>query len=298
MTNLRETGRESFPLLLQTLEKESSRNVCGCESRHSKVSSGVALILGRWPGNITAGCISAILLTFVIFATVLMILTILIITHLNGNIAHRMIIKRETALLEIDTSCDYRQQQDGKIIYRRTTKYSPDINLFDVLLESSLILKRDILNDTQLHQTDSFKGFFISSEGTFSRQEVCSIESAARSMPNNTFYLIVFTSNKELTSDKEIDDLVKFYGNIKVFHLPGHKYFRDSPIGDILENSKFDSSLINFAARVLTLWRYGGMSFDTNLITVNKITGKLFSIPHEHEIMLSDSEARIMSVRV
>ena len=294
-------GEERFPLLLQMLENEKPSSVCGCQSGHNgnRVSSGVAMVLGRWPNNITAGCISAIFLTTVIIATLLMILTVLVITTLHGNADHRMIIRRETALLEIDTSCDYHEEQNNAI---HETKYTPDLNLFGLLkLEIPIPKKRSLENENNLQETDSLKAFFITNNKLLSPYQICSIESAAKAMPNYTFYLITITSNSSKIkepSDKRIQDLAKKYHNIKTYNFPCYKYFRDSPISGIPENTKFGPSIIAFAARVLTLWRYGGVTLNTNLIAVSNISSDLYPIPHDSTVMVSDREASVMSVSV
>ncbi|PSN33274.1 hypothetical protein C0J52_21089 [Blattella germanica] len=183
----------------------------------------------------------------------------------------------------------------------KTTKIAANDSVFDyIVLQNPVLVKREVHNETKFKAKETLNVFFLTTEKLLSPYHVCSIESAARAKPNLTFYLIILSSHdkKKPNSDKRFDQLSGIYKNIKLYHLMGEKYFYDSPIRDIFENNKFEQSIITFAARILTLWRYGGITFDMSLITTNNISSETYPIPKDNSVMLSDSEGTVMSVRM
>lgn len=299
----KDPAEESFPLLLQILEEERlPEHGRGKEtSRYKRVNVGVAMLMGRWPEYVTEGCIFAAVLSIVTILTITMIATVLIITMLHSNTTHELVTRRESALLGTETPCDYQQEQ--KLLNKSTKASSYNIfNLIGMQSPSSLEGPRKKISVTGMPISTNHKVFFVKTDYILSPHHLCAVESAAKFMSNYKFYLIILSTNNTKTnpkSDKRFNELLNSYPNLKQFHLKDDKYFHDSPIGSILHTSNFSPSLIVFAARILTLWRYGGITYDLNLVTLdNNPSRATYPIPSDDDIMISRDSGTVMSVRL
>jgi hypothetical protein len=294
---------ERFPLLLQLLEEERLPKLePGKEiSRYKRVNVGVAMLLGRWPGYITAGCIFAAVLSIVTVLTIIMITTVLINTMLDSNMAHELVTSKESALPGIETPCDYQQEQKVPNKSRTASRYNT-LNLTGVQSPSSLEGTRENISVMDTPISPHHTVFFVKTDGILSPQHLCAVESAAKVMSNYKFYLIILSTNNTKTnikSNKRFNELLNSNPNIKLFNLKDDKYFHDSPIRGILHKSNFSPSLIAFAARILTLWRYGGITYDLDLVTLdNNASRGTYPIPSDDDVMISRDSGAVMSVRL
>ncbi|XP_069685035.1 uncharacterized protein [Periplaneta americana] len=273
---------EKLPLILQLTEEGTQQNNIESppdSSRSNRVSTGVAMVLGNWPGYITAGCVSAAFLSVVTILTVIMIVAIVIISSLDSNLQHRFLTSRQSTLLGIETPCDFHLEEQ---------KRGPN----------SVVRKRDNSSSSDLQTSPPHHVFFITTQDAPPRRHLCAVESAARVMPNCTCFLIIITSKRERlteTSEKSLTELLNMYQNIKIVRVSDEKYFYDSPLRGITEN--FPPYLITFAARILTLWRYSGVTYDLDLVTISNSSGSSYPMPKDDNVMLSRDSGSVMSVK-
>nr|XP_018895874.1 PREDICTED: uncharacterized protein LOC109029736 isoform X1 [Bemisia tabaci] len=126
--------------------------------------------------------------------------------------------------------------------------------------------------------------FYVHSESMpFSHLKACAMESALRYAPDKQFFFIRLTKcspKAEHMEDGETDMnslvhnltavLRNDYPNLKIVTTDGCKYFSGSPLKDLWQDN---SELINKAAQILTVWRFGGTVLSLNALVTNR---KLF----------------------
>jgi hypothetical protein len=260
--------------------------------RNRNILKGTTRIMGSWPTDITVMCIC---FAIAIILTVITALAVLLILLSHKNTSQELVAKTESKVLELETRCDYQEAEDELNKLRRT-RSNNIFNFVGFKYKSSFETERsDIINaDTSI--STEHKVFFVAADDISSHQ-LCAIESAVRVMSNYDLYVIILSINNtdiNTVSDKSFDKLLNTYPKIKVFRLKGDRYFYDSPMRDILHNSNFSSSLIAFAARVLTLWRYGGITYDADLITLDNNCSRNYRIPEDNNIMISRDGGNVM----
>ncbi|CAG9865108.1 unnamed protein product [Phyllotreta striolata] len=127
------------------------------------------------------------------------------------------------------------------------------------------------------HET-SCKSFLYDKIFISSRQ-ACAVESAARTNPNYDVYLL-FTSPGLLKFEgDESDDILKAlstYDNIKMFHLDYEKYTKGTPLENLYTSGKIEDSIYaqshaSDVLRYLTLWKYGGIYLDLDVIVTKSL---------------------------
>jgi hypothetical protein len=116
---------------------------------------------------------------------------------------------------------------------------------------------------------------------------------------NHTIYIITLSIHNtkfNIKSYKRLEKLSTSYPNIKTFYFTGERYFRDSPIKGILQHTNVPLSLVEFAARILTLWRYGGITYDLDLVTLANTSRRPYPFPSGDGVMISTDGGNVMSV--
>jgi len=291
----KDSMEERFPLLLQLSEGGPLEAQPWEEpSRSKRVNSGVAMLLGRWPEYMTTGCISAAILSAVTVITVTMITTILIITMLDLNMAHELVTSRQSPV-----ACEYQHEEERTMNKNAEISHYSVSNLTGLQPVSSLETDADAISVVDLLISAQRKVFFVTTDTALLPRHQCTIESAAKVMPNYIFYVIILSTNNTKTNrklDKHFNELSHLYKNIKPFRLKGDRYFYDSPIRNILHRGNFPPPLIVFAARILTLWRYGGITHDLDLITLGDTSRDTYPIPSDDDVMISTDGGNVMSV--
>jgi hypothetical protein len=117
---------------------------------------------------------------------------------------------------------------------------------------------------------------------------------------NYNIYIITLSINNTKTNIKSYKPLQKLsdsYPNIEIFRFAVDKYFRDSPMRGILQHSDISLTFVEFAARILTLWRYGGITYDLDLITLDNTSRRPYPFPSGDGVMISTGVGNVMSVR-
>jgi hypothetical protein len=301
---LKEPTEGRFPLLLQLLEEEklSEPKTRKETSRNKRVNAGVAMLLGRWPEHIAAGSILAVVLSVVTVLTAVMSATVLIATMLGSNVALELVTTRQPALLGTDTPC-YHQQEQKILGESRKASKCDTLHLIGVQSPSSLEGTRQNISVMEMPESTQHKVFFVKTDDIIlSPQHLCAVESAARVMSNYSFYLMILSTNNTKTkikSDQHFNGLLNSNPNIKLIHLNADKYFQGSPMRGILHKSNFSPSLTAFAARILTLWRYGGITYDLDLVTLdNSASRGTYPMPSDDDIIISRDSGTVMSVRL
>ncbi|XP_057653316.1 lactosylceramide 4-alpha-galactosyltransferase [Diorhabda carinulata] len=127
------------------------------------------------------------------------------------------------------------------------------------------------------HET-SCRSFFNDKISITSRQ-ACAVESAAKINPNLDVYLL-FTSPGLLKNEKDESDQIlqalKTYKNLKMMHLDYEKYVKGTPVEELYTSGKIDNSYYaqshaSDVLRYLTLWKYGGIYLDLDVIVVKSL---------------------------
>ncbi|XP_023016806.1 lactosylceramide 4-alpha-galactosyltransferase isoform X3 [Leptinotarsa decemlineata] len=142
---------------------------------------------------------------------------------------------------------------------------------------------------------------FIKGKISIEARQACAVESAAKMNPNFDVYLL-FTSPGILHFDgDESDRFLKAllsYKNVKMMHLDYEKYVEGTPVehlykSGIIEDSDYAMSHASDVLRYLTLWKYGGIYLDLDVI----VTKSLEKLPPNYSGAESDKDvaAGVMS---
>ncbi|KAF2906057.1 hypothetical protein ILUMI_00120 [Ignelater luminosus] len=119
----------------------------------------------------------------------------------------------------------------------------------------------------------------INGKITISARQACAVESAARMNPHLDVYLLFASpgqiKNENTTSDRFLKALLT-YKSIKILHLDYGLYIKNTPLEDLYESGKLESSKYSLShasdvLRYLTLWKYGGIYLDLDVIVVKSL---------------------------
>lgn len=112
-------------------------------------------------------------------------------------------------------------------------------------------------------------------------RQACAVESAAKWNPNFDVYLL-FTSPAKIrfentTSDHFLSALLS-YKNIHILHLNYPRYVRNTLVEELYESGKIEASSYarshaSDVLRYLTLYKYGGVYLDLDVIVVKSFEG-------------------------
>lgn len=111
-------------------------------------------------------------------------------------------------------------------------------------------------------------------------RQACAVESAAKLNPDYDVYLLYSSPGKfkfeETESDRYLLALLNNYKNIKIKHIDFETYARGTPVQDlydkrILEKSSYANIHASDVVRLLTLWKYGGIYLDLDVIVIKSL---------------------------
>ena len=294
----RDLRDEDLPLILHLLEEEISTGPEPEEANHSQgVSNGVATLLGRWPGYVTSVCLSAAAVTVLI--TIMITTPIVTITMLDNSMTSELEIGIEGGLLGTETHCRYQKEQE-KMMNKAVKSSDYIFNVIGLQNTSSLEDERKNISVPDVQTPVQRKVFFVTTTDSLSICHLCAVESAAKMASNYNIYIITLSVNNtkaNIKSYKLLEKLSNSYPNIEIFRFTVDKYFRDSPMTDILQHSDISLSFVEFAARILTLWRYGGITYDLDLVTLDNTSRRPYPFPSSDGVMISKDGGNVMSVR-
>jgi hypothetical protein len=283
LENETDQGERRFPFLMKMYEddipSEDGRKKSG---RRKNVTNGITMVLGRWPRYVTVIFIS-------LGATFLFAIIILLLLPTISNFTGELAGITEQEFLNLDAHCKYRHEEDTMLSRHRRI---PN-DIFDSVRfhQPSFETPRKHISVGDLSLQAERKVFFVSGDDTISSRKLCAIESAAKLMKNHKFYFIILSMNStadNTISNKRLDKLLRSHQNIKIFRPDGDKYFHESPIRGLLHKSDLTSSLLEFAARVLTLWRYGGITYSLELMTIDNTGARSYPFPDDASVMISE----------
>lgn len=110
-------------------------------------------------------------------------------------------------------------------------------------------------------------------------RQACAVESAARMNPNSDVYLL-FTSPGFMKfdgseSDRILQSLLT-YDNVRILHLDYERYSKDTPVHELyasgkLKYSQYARSHASDVLRYLTLYKYGGIYLDLDVIVIKPL---------------------------
>lgn len=112
------------------------------------------------------------------------------------------------------------------------------------------------------------------------KREACAVESAAKLNSNRSVY-VLFTSPGILRYEgTESDNVIRSlltYNNVHLLHVNIDNYTRNTPIENLyeeghLEYSYYAQSHMSDLLRYLTLWKYGGIYLDLDVIVIKPFT--------------------------
>jgi hypothetical protein len=288
---------EDLPLILQLLEEETSTGPVAVNVTHSQgVNNGVATLLGRWPGYVTSVCLSVA--AIVVLTTIMIATPIVTLTMLDNSMTYELEIGIDAEVLGMETRCYYQKEQD-KMITKAVKSSDYDIfNLVGIQNTSSFEVLRKNISATDVQTPAQRKVFFVTTTDSLSARHLCAIESAAKMASDYNIYIItlsISSTKANIKSYKPLEKLSNLYPNIEIFRFTGDKYFRDSPMRGILQHSDISLSLVEFAARILTLWRYGGITYDLDLITLDNTSRRPYPFPSGDGVMISTDDGNVIS---
>ncbi|XP_056639590.1 lactosylceramide 4-alpha-galactosyltransferase-like [Diorhabda sublineata] len=111
-------------------------------------------------------------------------------------------------------------------------------------------------------------------------RQACAVESAARLNPTSEVYLL-YTSPMNFKFEGDESDrflqVLLSYPNVRILHLNYENYTKGSPVENLYSSGKIENSLHVVAhasdvLRYLTLWKYGGIYMDLDVIVLRPLT--------------------------
>ncbi|KAH0955741.1 hypothetical protein HN011_002980 [Eciton burchellii] len=107
-------------------------------------------------------------------------------------------------------------------------------------------------------------------------RQACAVESAARMNPSMTVYLLFVSKSEFSNSTQEIIKQLLNYRNIRIRHIYPEKYVKDTPLetwyaSGALKKSRWPVSHMSDLLRYLTLWKYGGIYIDLDVVVISSL---------------------------
>ncbi|XP_026301733.1 lactosylceramide 4-alpha-galactosyltransferase, partial [Apis mellifera] len=104
-------------------------------------------------------------------------------------------------------------------------------------------------------------------------RQACAIESAAKMNPNMNVYLLFLSPSKISKQSKKIFEQLQAYPNIRIRRVKFQNYVKNTPLDvwykmDILKKSKWPRIQMADILRFLTLWKYGGIYLDLDVVVI------------------------------
>ncbi|XP_011701725.1 PREDICTED: uncharacterized protein LOC105458251 [Wasmannia auropunctata] len=122
------------------------------------------------------------------------------------------------------------------------------------------------------HETSCF-----GEEGlTLNPRQACAVESAARMNPSMTVYLLFVSKSEFSNSTREIVRHLHNYPNVRIRHIDPQRYVKETPLeawytSGVLKKSHWPVSHMSDMLRYLTLWKYGGIYLDLDVVVTSSL---------------------------
>ncbi|XP_076248960.1 lactosylceramide 4-alpha-galactosyltransferase-like [Calliopsis andreniformis] len=102
-------------------------------------------------------------------------------------------------------------------------------------------------------------------------RQACAVESAAKMNPNMKVYLLIVSPSEISNQSREIFNQLQSYSNIRIRHIYAESYVKKTPLewwykSGVLKRSEWPRSHMSDILRYLTLWKYGGIYLDLDVV--------------------------------
>ncbi|KAK4873856.1 hypothetical protein RN001_013216 [Aquatica leii] len=160
------------------------------------------------------------------------------------------------------------QRTDSIACYRFKERSLPDISELNPKKGKSIFFHETSCNS------------YIEGKITIQPRQACAVESAALMNPNYDVYLLFTSPGVIKYEDTESDRILKAlltYNNININHLDYEKYTKDTPVEILYRDGKVEASVYarshaSDVLRYLTLWKYGGIYLDLDVIVIKSLS--------------------------
>lgn len=107
-------------------------------------------------------------------------------------------------------------------------------------------------------------------------RQACAVESAAKMNPNLNVYLLFVSDARISNHSREFFDHLMSYPNVKIRHIQPEKYVKNTPLdtwyaSGMLKKSRWPKSHMSDILRYLTLWKYGGIYLDLDVVVTTSL---------------------------
>lgn len=114
------------------------------------------------------------------------------------------------------------------------------------------------------------------SSPNFTPRQACAIESAAKNNRNLNVFLFFFAMGQLSENSKKFVDILETYDNVYIRRIRLSTYIMDTPIEDwfwanirrLSEDHDWLRKNFHDYIRMLTLWKYGGVSLNLNSVVL------------------------------
>lgn len=116
-----------------------------------------------------------------------------------------------------------------------------------------------------------------SCRGSLTPRQACIIESAARTNPQKEIYLLFSAPVNELMLTSGNLNQLQLFPNVKLARVHLTKYAESTPLEEMVKNKPFETSKwwiehTSDILRSLTLFKWGGIYLDTDMLVVKSLT--------------------------
>ncbi|XP_076764524.1 lactosylceramide 4-alpha-galactosyltransferase-like [Xylocopa sonorina] len=122
------------------------------------------------------------------------------------------------------------------------------------------------------HETSCFdeNGLILSA------RQACAVESAAKMNPNMNVYLLFVSASKISNQLRKMFHQLRTYPNVRVRRIYPEKYLNNTPLdlwysSGMLKTSSWPRSHMSDILRYLTLWKYGGIYLDLDVVITSSL---------------------------
>lgn len=155
----------------------------------------------------------------------------------------------------------------------------------------------EIIKDTSIFFLETSCNSYYGEKILIQSRQACAIESAARANPNKTVYLFYASPGKFQDDQSESDGLIRnlmSYPNVKLKYINMKKFVQGTPVEKLWTSEKIFKSQhilphMSDILRYLTLWKYGGIYMDLDVIVMKNLEtiSKNFAGAQESESIAS-----------
>lgn len=174
-----------------------------------------------------------------------------------------------------DIACFFYRSGDDDDNKERPDNYVDGDNL--ILNDLKEMRQSDVVRETSIffHETSCHNG----NAPLLTARQACAVESAAKMNPHSQVY-VLFPSPvllKNYTSNSFLKHL-ETYNNFHILHINMERYFQDTPLDSwyksgYLLTSQWPRSHASDLLRYLTLWKFGGIYLDLDVVVVKSLKG-------------------------